>query len=406
MAPAESALLFADLGSQQPPPGVAGLSLLPAGVDAMHEVALVGPFVLQIDEAVDLTLTEEERRPSAGPRPSRANRMLKLRLTDGQQWVSAIEYRRVPNLADEPIRGTKLLVSNIVVRRGLLLLCPTCVSVAGGAALSATTPGATQPIPAIAMSPPPQASSVAAAVAPPPPQPPSQPPPPQQPSQPPPQARPAGWPAAWQPPTARSPMQQISPRQPPSQPRPSPPPPPAAMVLPLPPAPRDSTQPAADAGAAAPAPPGWHQPTAASPNPLLSLRVACRRWESGELFILGGQRATVRASCTRLTKFTVEDEEYRTDVELSEPDEGGSFTCELAVDHALVFSILRQPAALVAQQIRSEEKAVRKLAKQATKAANAHFHQLEGAFVLGSGPRGLTVYELPQRAPCPTDASM
>ena len=121
------------------------------------------------------------------------------------------------------------------------------------------------------------------------------------------------------------------------------------MVLPLPPAPRDSTQPAADAGAAAPAPPGWHQPTAASPNPLLSLRVACRRWESGELFILGGQRATVRASCTRLTKFTVEDEEYRTDVELSEPDEGGSFTCELAVDHALVFSILRQPAALVAQ---------------------------------------------------------
>ena len=60
----------------------------------------------------------------------------------------------------------------------------------------------------------------------------------------------------------------------------------------------------------------------------------------------------------------------------------------------------------MAQQIRSEEKAVRKLAKQATKAANAHFHQLEGAFVLGSGPRGLTVYELPQRAPCPTDASM
>ena len=52
----------------------------------------------------------------AAERPSRANRMLKLRLTDGQQWVSAIEHRRVPNLADAPEAGAKLLVGCVAVR--------------------------------------------------------------------------------------------------------------------------------------------------------------------------------------------------------------------------------------------------------------------------------------------------
>ena len=66
----------------------------------------------------------------------------------------------------------------------------------------------------------------------------------------------------------------------------------------------------------------------------------------------------------------------------------------------LMRAVLQIEASVVQEQFNSEDKATRKAAKQVVRAANAHFNQLEGEFVLGSGPRGLTVYVLPQkRAP-------
>ena len=137
MAAAATLALHTDLSRCLPNNLPNGLEFLPTDVASLHEAALVGPFLLQISEAVDLTLTDEERRTPLAQRASKSNRMLKLHLTDGRQSVSAIEYRRVPNLADEPARGTKLLVSNVAVRRGLLLLCPACASVVGGMVRSA-----------------------------------------------------------------------------------------------------------------------------------------------------------------------------------------------------------------------------------------------------------------------------
>ena len=101
----------------------------------------------------------------------------------------------------------------------------------------------------------------------------------------------------------------------------------------------------------------------------------------------------------RLTKFTVEDDAYVADVEMSDGDaaDGGAPGRELAVDGGLLTAILAVDASVVLAQLLSEDKATRKLAKQSTKKANAHFHQLQGLFVLGAGPRGLTVYALPDR---------
>ena len=56
-----------------------------------------------------------------------------------------------------------------------------------------------------------------------------------------------------------------------------------------------------------------------------------------------------------------------------------------------------QPAERLFEGIHAEDRQVRKAAKAATRKANAHFTDLCGVFVLGVGPRGLTVTALPQR---------
>ena len=43
-------------------------ALLPASVAALHESVLVGPFLLQIEAFVDITLTDEERRTPSSAR--------------------------------------------------------------------------------------------------------------------------------------------------------------------------------------------------------------------------------------------------------------------------------------------------------------------------------------------------
>ena len=97
-----------------------GLALLPDAIRATGEPShLVGPHLLQVEDVVDLTLTEEERRLPFDERANRSARMLKLLLTDGAQSVCAIEYRRLDALSERDAIGAKLFVHNVAVRRGL-----------------------------------------------------------------------------------------------------------------------------------------------------------------------------------------------------------------------------------------------------------------------------------------------
>ena len=79
------------------------------------------------------------------------------------------------------------------------------------------------------------------------------------------------------------------------------------------------------------------------------------------------------------------------DVELRDAD----FTTTLPVDSDVMQAIVGQPADTIAAQLASEDKQTRKLARAAVKAANARLSELTGVFLLGSGPRGLTVHEVP-----------
>jgi hypothetical protein len=64
-------------------------------------------------------------------------RTFKLSLTDGVRKVFALEYRRVPALDQERTPpGTKILVKDVLVRRGMLLLIPQTVQVLGGSVAS------------------------------------------------------------------------------------------------------------------------------------------------------------------------------------------------------------------------------------------------------------------------------
>ena len=191
------------------------------------------------------------------------------------------------------------------------------------------------------------------------------------------------------------------------------------LQLPLPPA-ANSTASAANIAndyaapsAAVPpasAVPGYHIPAAPvvqDPLPAveLNLRAACARFNAGELFLLAGQRARVRARSTRLTKFSVDDEGCKVEVGLAESRSsssggGDDFTIELPLSAELIpllEGLLGHSLTAMQANLHSEDKAVRKLAKAGVKAANAHFVDLEGDFVLGGGPSGLAVHGLPER---------
>lgn len=78
----------------------AGNNMLPAGVSGMLQGVLSVRVVLQVDEVVDIGAAARERyvgcdggTTGGAPTPARASRVLKLRLTDGAQRVTAVEYK-------------------------------------------------------------------------------------------------------------------------------------------------------------------------------------------------------------------------------------------------------------------------------------------------------------------------
>ncbi|KAK9748298.1 hypothetical protein RND81_02G048600 [Saponaria officinalis] len=108
---------------------VVGAGVLPENVCGLHLVDLAGPFVLQVDEVVNISCPLRERYKNAAPG---LKRCLKLSMTDGVQRVFGMEYRPIKNLAALSPAGFKVVIRNVNVRRGLLMLVPEVFEILGG----------------------------------------------------------------------------------------------------------------------------------------------------------------------------------------------------------------------------------------------------------------------------------
>ncbi|KAK4771703.1 hypothetical protein SAY87_032235 [Trapa incisa] len=106
-----------------------GSGALPANVDSLHLVDLAGPFVLQVDEIVNISCPLRGRYQSAS---AGLKRCLKLSMTDGAQRVFGMEYRPIKDLEALSPAGLKVALRNVHIRRGLLMLVPEAVEVLGG----------------------------------------------------------------------------------------------------------------------------------------------------------------------------------------------------------------------------------------------------------------------------------
>ncbi|XP_058226437.1 recQ-mediated genome instability protein 1 isoform X2 [Rhododendron vialii] len=106
-----------------------GAGILPENVHDMDLVDLPGPYVLQVDEIVNLSCPLKGRYQSA---PAGLKRCLKLSMTDGVQRVFGMEYRPVKDLEVLAPAGMKVAICNVNIRRGLLMLVPEDFEVLGG----------------------------------------------------------------------------------------------------------------------------------------------------------------------------------------------------------------------------------------------------------------------------------
>ncbi|KAK6148053.1 hypothetical protein DH2020_018965 [Rehmannia glutinosa] len=106
-----------------------GAGVLPPNVHTLHLVDLKGPFVLQVDEIVNISCPLRGRYQSAAPG---IKRCLKLCMTDGVQRVFGMEYRPIKDLEVLSPAGFKVAVCNVNIRHGLLMLVPEVLEVLGG----------------------------------------------------------------------------------------------------------------------------------------------------------------------------------------------------------------------------------------------------------------------------------
>ncbi|KAI4370012.1 hypothetical protein MLD38_018399 [Melastoma candidum] len=106
-----------------------GGGVLPPNVGSLHQVDLAGPFVLQVDEIVNISCPIRDRYQNASVGPKRC---LKLSMTDGIQRVFGMEYRPMEMLEPLAPAGLKVAMSNVHIRHGLLMLVPEVLVVLGG----------------------------------------------------------------------------------------------------------------------------------------------------------------------------------------------------------------------------------------------------------------------------------
>ncbi|GAU50844.1 hypothetical protein TSUD_76120 [Trifolium subterraneum] len=114
--------LFSDLNFH-------GSGVLPPNVESMHLDVLPGPYVLQVDEILNITCPLRSRYQEA---PPGLKRCLKLSMTDGIQRVFGMEYRPIKALEVCAASGLKVAIMNVQVRRGLLMLVPETIEILGG----------------------------------------------------------------------------------------------------------------------------------------------------------------------------------------------------------------------------------------------------------------------------------
>ncbi|XP_052181793.1 recQ-mediated genome instability protein 1 [Diospyros lotus] len=107
-----------------------GAGSLPENVHSMHLIDLAGPFVLQVDEIVNISCPLKGRYQNAS---AGLKRCLKLSMTDGVQRVFGMEYRPIKDLDVLAPAGLKVAICNVNIRRGLLMLVPEVFEVLGGA---------------------------------------------------------------------------------------------------------------------------------------------------------------------------------------------------------------------------------------------------------------------------------
>nr|XP_018675447.1 PREDICTED: recQ-mediated genome instability protein 1 [Musa acuminata subsp. malaccensis] len=110
---------------------VSGAGVLPENVHLMHKTELEGPFVVQVDEIVNISAPLRERYHDT---PAGCKRCLKLSITDGVQRVFGMEYRPIKELEVLAASGLKVVLRNVHIRRGLLLLVPEAFAILGGMA--------------------------------------------------------------------------------------------------------------------------------------------------------------------------------------------------------------------------------------------------------------------------------
>ncbi|XP_038989328.1 recQ-mediated genome instability protein 1-like [Phoenix dactylifera] len=108
---------------------ICGAGVLPENVQAMHKADLEGPFVLQVDEIINISAPLRERYHDA---PAGFKRCLKLSMTDGVQRIFGMEYRPIRELEVLAPAGFKIIICNVHIRRGLLMLVPEVLEVLGG----------------------------------------------------------------------------------------------------------------------------------------------------------------------------------------------------------------------------------------------------------------------------------
>lgn len=105
---------------------IIGQGSLPPNIIRWHDQVLKGYHVLQIDEVINIGESVENRYKQS------TKRTLKMCLTDGKQKVFALEYKPIPSFSVDTPAGTKILVWEVLVRRGTLLLMGSNVKVLGG----------------------------------------------------------------------------------------------------------------------------------------------------------------------------------------------------------------------------------------------------------------------------------
>ncbi|XP_062030148.1 recQ-mediated genome instability protein 1 [Rosa rugosa] len=108
---------------------LSGGGVLPQNVASLHLVDLPGPYVLQVDEIVNISNPLKIRYQKAS---SGHKRCLKLSMTDGVQRVFGMEYRPIQALEALAPAGLKVVVCNVHIRHGLLMLVPQSIEVLGG----------------------------------------------------------------------------------------------------------------------------------------------------------------------------------------------------------------------------------------------------------------------------------